>query len=480
MTSPNEFLNIVKNKERLELLTAVQGFSSDEELIKELFDIIENNHASTVADCVCEALFNIYSTQQQDCVVFCMQFIPALLWAYYSCLSRKVKWNASKIEVLLLLIYNEVVQENNEAARSFCIPTLSKASVYHEPYTSFGSTLTLTENALSQHEKSDIPIPVQGPNKYLDRIPAGYRSLVTKTVLHQYNVYISCFSPASLISHCNMICRLSKCGYKYVELDFKHISKEHMKLLQSYPKVNLNYHVINEMVISLHFISYNGFTDDAVTVLRELHQKATYTLCSAGILSTQSLLNLIDLSTKAEATFDILSPVNPTNSTYRGQIKLANLPSKIYRTTTPPPSLSLSLISPEPKASSNKQAPIAKIDNINIQLDKKMISANDIDNISPAISPVAMTASPKGKRDVDETDIPGNIKISLTSAEGNSKNLRYIEKELIEYTKNNDKTPLINGGEESDNGVAVVKTSVKRGSAENLQKTLHSPVETKM
>lgn len=109
-----------------------------------------------------------------------------------------------------------------------------------------------------------------------------------------------------------------------------------------------------------------------------------------------------------------------------------------------------------------------------------MISANDIDNVSPAISPVAMTASPKGKRDVDETDIPGKIKISLTSAEGNSKNLRYIEKELIEYTKNNDKTPLINGGEESDNGVAVVKTSVKRGSAENLQKTLHSPVETKM
>lgn len=47
--------------------------------------------------------------------------------------------------------------------------------LFVQPYTSFGSTLTLTENALSQHEKSDIPIPVQGPNKYLDRIPAGYR-----------------------------------------------------------------------------------------------------------------------------------------------------------------------------------------------------------------------------------------------------------------------------------------------------------------
>ena len=42
------------------------------------------------------------------CMVFGLQFLPAVLWAYYSLLSRQVKWGCSKVEAILLAVYNQV------------------------------------------------------------------------------------------------------------------------------------------------------------------------------------------------------------------------------------------------------------------------------------------------------------------------------------------------------------------------------------
>lgn len=311
-----DFLQVFQGKSKTESCDLIKSYKVDDELVQEIINIIECSHATQICDSICEVLFNLKSCGQEEGVNFCLQFIPALIWAYYSLISKNVKWSPSKVETLLLYIYNQIVQINTDAAfyNSFNIPTLAKPSIYHEPM--LGVSSMLTEHTLSQHDKADRPILIKGPTKFLNKIPAGFRSSVIKSALQQYNDFLSfCLLP-SLKSFSRMVIRLSSCGFPLGSEDNDILSVESLKGLQSYPKVSLNGDVMKEMVTSLHFIAFNGCADDAVTAMKCLHRRACYSICTAAVLATEALQDIINLSSDG-CNFEYVSPVNPYNSKYR-------------------------------------------------------------------------------------------------------------------------------------------------------------------
>jgi len=324
------------NKSQQEWSTFLRSASNDN-LVKQLLDIIETKHATQLCDNVCEVLFQIVSSSSSsssgdgstevegpllECVGFVVQFIPALCWAYFSLLACRQqnnnKWSSSRVEAILLSIYNQVANSDSSSQKSSRIPVLSKPSVYHDPLVT-GSNIPEHTNA-SQHDKTDNLIPVRAATKTLDRITAGSRSSVIKANINKYNEFLSCHFQSSLQSFCRFVIRVSSCGYPLPaedQVNDTFVSMETQRTLCSYPKVPLNGDVMREMVTTIHYVAYNGDYHVAMAALAHLHRKARYTLCPTAILVSNALRDLVRLACDSECQFEHTRPLNPSNLAYR-------------------------------------------------------------------------------------------------------------------------------------------------------------------
>ncbi|CAG5121046.1 unnamed protein product, partial [Candidula unifasciata] len=85
-------------------------------------------------DPVCHQLYEFYRSKEVKLKLFSLQFVATLVWLYLRCLSNGDKKSCGGVETFLLGVYNlEIVKsDGTPLVESFCIPSISKASVYHD------------------------------------------------------------------------------------------------------------------------------------------------------------------------------------------------------------------------------------------------------------------------------------------------------------------------------------------------------------
>lgn len=320
-----DFLLIYQGKSSSEICDFIKSIYVDDQLIIQIIKVIEEDHASKICDSLCEVLFNILSSGRREGTIFCFQFIPALIWAYFSLISKKIRWSSNKVEVLLLYVYNEAVKKNAEMPYShFCsVPTLSKPSIYHEPM--FGFSSMVTEHTLNQHDKAESPTFLTGPTKFLQKITVGYRSLVIKSVLVRYNELLPFCKFHSLHSFCCMAIRISLCGFPSNFGENTILPRESIIKLHIYPKVIINGEVMKEIVSGLHFIAFNGFANISVAAMKVVHKKARYSLNYPAVLFADAAEDLTKLSSnKSIKCFEHVITINSNQFGYRPMTSESN------------------------------------------------------------------------------------------------------------------------------------------------------------
>lgn len=315
------FLNTFKGKTQEESSLLLKSFVFDERLVQNLLNVIECNHASDASDLICEMLFVLYTAKDNKYIPLCLQFVPAVIWAYYSLTSRLLKWGFSKVEILLLSIYNNCVGNSSDVTqcKTFVMPSTGKPSIYHEPLV--GGASILTDSNLSQLEKLEKSIVIRKPTKLLDRIPASFRLSVIKITLGKYREYLSCYPKSSLECYCRMVMRLSMSGYSYA-LDKYNFIKE--DALLQYPKVTINGEVTRELVATLCFIAHNGCASISLAALELLQKKSSLSVCPTSILVTSAAHNLLKLSSN-KSSFEHIKPLDPHYSDFRGVMTLDSI-----------------------------------------------------------------------------------------------------------------------------------------------------------
>lgn len=258
-------------------------------------------YAHELSNPVYNSLFELYRQSGSGGQLFVLQFVPVLIWTYLSATTRRDELVYGKLEALLLAIYNaEVVNEKGEQKiKSFRLPSLSRPSIYHEPYQSSTTSSTLTETALSRHEQSETIVTLPGPGKQLNRITATHRLSVLSVILHQYNSNIVYMPEASHHSFCIMALRLAKCGfYKLCQRSKEeiesHFSSDELSRLVNHPRITLSTELIQEMTYGIYFLMYNGQRTLATKALEDLHWHASHSLLAPAHLLTDAIKHSMD------------------------------------------------------------------------------------------------------------------------------------------------------------------------------------------
>ncbi|KAL9958856.1 hypothetical protein ACROYT_G035926 [Oculina patagonica] len=293
---------VLESFSKSESASNIQHLKSDKNLVNGIIQNLPNLYAQQLSDPVYNSLFELYRQSGKGGQLFVLQFVPVLTWTYLSATTRRDEqaYNG-KLEALLLAIYNaEVVNEEGEQKiKSFRLPSLSRPSIYHEPYQSVTTSSTLTETALSRHEQSETIVTLPGPGKQLNTITATHRLSVLSVILHQYNSNIVYMSEASQHSFCIMALRLAKCGFyklcqRSKEETESEFSSEELSRLVNHPRITLSTELIQEMTHGIYFLMYNGQRILATKALEDLHWRAAHSLFAPAHMLTNAIKHSLD------------------------------------------------------------------------------------------------------------------------------------------------------------------------------------------
>jgi len=480
-------LTIFKDKRREEYGNVIYAYLDDIKLIDDIVEVIEKKHSTNVCESVFELLFILFSDGEENVQKFCMNFLPSIIWSHYSFLAVKHKsLNSSKIDAILLSIFNKMVDTNTEEEKkknTFQIPRLTKPSIYHEPmFLHVSAAMHLTENSLTQHEKADLPIHIAGPTKHIDRIPAGLRPAVMKTVLLEYNSYLSCVTESSLVSLCNLVVRLSTMGYHLKNLQYDLIQENEMNSLSKYGRPKLHSDIIEQFITGLHFAMYDGLNETARSALLYLQERCRYSLSYTGMLNINALLDLSNLSTD-ENDYFCLPVINASKMKYRNKTSMNATDYKKQPSNSFTSNIPITPIKSKKQSlkESNSILSASKIETTfqkNLHDDEKNHQENIMLETLKSIKNDSMDSNPEQNNE----SISNNKSIKLHLEDGKEKSVsRNVSEE--EFDKSTDKTPLINGVEDNSsndstnsNKMLLTINSIKQDNASSVKYTVDAVI----
>lgn len=279
--------------------SSIQKLKNDKNLVNGIIQNLPEHHTHQLSDPVFKSLFELFHQSGKVGQLFVLQFVPVLIWTYLSATTRRDEKACGNLEALLLAIYNAEVENEEQKVKTFRLPSLSRPSIYHEPYQGLTTSSTLTEMALSRHEQSETVITLPGPGRQLDKITGMHRLSVLSAILYQYNANIVYMTEASHHSFCMMALRLAKCGFyklcqRSKEESEPEFSTDELTKLVDHPRITLSTEVIQEMTHGLYFLMYNGQRIVATKALEDLHWRATHSLLAPAHMLTNAIKHSLE------------------------------------------------------------------------------------------------------------------------------------------------------------------------------------------
>lgn len=292
---------VLESYRKSELPSNIQKLKNDKNLVNGIIKNLPEHYADQLSNPVYSKLFDLFCHGGKAGQLFVLQFVPVLIWTYLSATTRKDEQAYGNLEALLLVIYNSEEETEEQRIRTFRLPSLSRPSIYHEPYQGLATSSMLTETALSRHEQSVMVMTVPGPGRQLNKITAMHRLSVLSALLYQYNSNIVYMSEASHHSFCVMALRLAKCGFYKLcqgskqESDSE-FSREELTKLAHHPRITLSSEFIQEITHGLYFLMYNGQSLVATNALNDLHWRAAHGLMAPAHMLTSAIKHSLEQS----------------------------------------------------------------------------------------------------------------------------------------------------------------------------------------
>lgn len=279
--------------------TNIQKLKNDKNLINGIIQNLPEHYAHQLSDPVFKSLFELFRQSGKGEQLFVLQFVPVLIWTYLSASTRRDDKAYGNLEALLLAIYNEVVEIEEQKTKTFRLPSLSRPSIYHEPYQGLTTSSTLTETALSRHEQSEMVVTSPGPGRPLNKITGMHRLSVLSAILYQYNANIVYMTEASHHSFCIMALRLAKSGFyklcqRCKEESESYFSTEEITKLVNHPRITFSTELIQEITHGLYFLMYNGQRVIATKALEDLHWRAAHSLLAPAHMLTSAIKHSLE------------------------------------------------------------------------------------------------------------------------------------------------------------------------------------------
>ncbi|CAH3190050.1 unnamed protein product [Porites evermanni] len=279
--------------------TNIQKLKNDKNLINGIIQNLPEHYAHQLSDPVFKSLFELFRQSGKGEQLFVLQFVPVLIWTYLSASTRRDEKAYGNLEALLLAIYNEMVEIEEQKTKTFRLPSLSRPSIYHEPYQGLTTSSTLTETALSRHEQSEMVVTSPGPGRPLNKITGMHRLSVLSAILYQYNANIVYMTEASHHSFCIMALRLAKSGFyklcqRCKEESESYFSTEEVTKLVNHPRITLSTELIQEITHGLYFLMYNGQRVIATKALEDLHWRAAHSLLAPAHMLTSAIKHSLE------------------------------------------------------------------------------------------------------------------------------------------------------------------------------------------
>lgn len=292
---------VLESHRKTESPSNIQKLKSDKNLVNGIIKNLPEHCADQLSNPVYNSLFDLFRHGGKSGQLFVLQFVPVLIWTYLSASTRKDQQAYGNLEALLLAIYNSAVETEDQKIRTFRLPSLSRPSIYHEPYQGLATASMLTETALSRHEQSTTVMMVPGAGRQLNKITAMHRLSVLSALLYQYNSHIVYMSEASHHSFCIMASRIAKGGFHKLchgshEKSGSGFSTEELTKLANHPRIALTSEFIQEMTHGLYFLMYNGQRTVATNALDDLHWRAGRGLMAPAHMLTNAIKHSLEQS----------------------------------------------------------------------------------------------------------------------------------------------------------------------------------------
>ncbi|KAH9498139.1 hypothetical protein Btru_008358 [Bulinus truncatus] len=182
--------------------------------------------------------------------------------------------------IIIWVVSQNIVGLHDEkpVVETFCIPSISRASLYHESKIP-GVNEPLTEQSLRSLNKSHL-VWTSGPYQQHERFLSQNRFGILSYVMHRYNRSIDSYHELALKALCSATTSLSETGFVQVS-DQK----------QPQPRIALSPPLVVELLIAVYFAMFNGQKKLALSAVQATHQRAGYELYSDVLLITNAMIN---------------------------------------------------------------------------------------------------------------------------------------------------------------------------------------------
>lgn len=284
-----------------------------------LFNLFESGSIDKVTDRVCCHLLSLYRTKESELCHYTMELVPAMIWSYLLAVSTNMKKTASGIEACLLALYNlEVVDDKGRPKVTVTtIPSLGRASVYHEPG-SLGSPV-LTESALSRYEQDDRKT-FTGPFPVIEKCNAKNRHPVLSHLLRCYNAVVGQLAGRSHQSICDVAIRVSCAGFfpssrssstrtagpaaadQQQASDYERPASTATNKVSAYgSRITVSSELLVEMARGVYFALFNYDPALGLDALRCLQFRANHELYADAIMLIRAMINSVESSLSSAA-----------------------------------------------------------------------------------------------------------------------------------------------------------------------------------
>ncbi|KYQ88284.1 hypothetical protein DLAC_10976 [Tieghemostelium lacteum] len=300
-------------------------------------------------DIICKWFYQWYCLNVSQTKKFVLSFLPGILWMY---LDKSSPSNLlTGIEALFIGIYNQEFNKREGKEKIFNPPVLPMQSFIDKPLELQQHQQSgLTENTLKLLNSQSKSITLEKSLPRIEIVTTQTKSVLIKTIINNYTSIISTLPIHSRVIYCEMASRLSSNGLnfqiktsnnnghsnnrnlnidnlnesKYSEFDgdqsiptnsinsttsttttttsntnkFSNLHGltsflSHKSDLEK--RIYLTDKILQELVTGLTFCAFQDSTRDvALLSVQMLHQRANYDLIPELLLSTNSLLNVLN------------------------------------------------------------------------------------------------------------------------------------------------------------------------------------------
>jgi len=267
----------------------------DEVLGDPLSFALEQPKAGTSECALCQWLYEWYRTGDEHVQAFVLRFAPILVFNYLLRSPQGV--DTAGYEACLVLIYNdEKAKLAEDKIPEIGLPSLAKASEYHEP-TSLHVKHPLVDSPATALQDSVAITTTQGSLKPQERLAACAAAL-RMSVRH-----LPESANLAALQFCCMCIRLSVIGYRWAQpMD---PAKGRLTGMRgdapSCVPVQLSTELVQALVRGLGFCVHSDSHTDAKTMGRKaaaiLQKRTTYDMMDQGVILTRALLDEMPATT---------------------------------------------------------------------------------------------------------------------------------------------------------------------------------------